>query len=62
MTVRGDIELLRADASYYRDRVALLRAKRYRWGLGSSPRLEELERRLERAEERLREQRRRESP
>jgi hypothetical protein len=53
----GDVELLEADARYYRDRVALLRAKLYRWGLGSTARLEELERRLERAERRVREQR-----
>jgi hypothetical protein len=42
---------------YHRDRVALLRAKLYRWGLGSSPRLEALERELKHAEQRLREQR-----
>jgi hypothetical protein len=53
------IELLQADARYYRDRVALLRAKLYRWGLGSSPRLEELERNMVRAEQRVRDQRQR---
>jgi hypothetical protein len=56
-----DIELLEADAHYYRDRVALLRAKLYRWGQGSTPQLRELERRLAGAERRLREQRLRES-
>jgi hypothetical protein len=50
-------ELLEAEARYYRDRVALLRAKLYRWGLGASPRLQELERRLEIAERRVRDQR-----
>jgi hypothetical protein len=55
--VSNEIELLQADARYYRDRVALLRAKLYRWGLGSNARLRELERELERAEERLREER-----
>jgi hypothetical protein len=58
VTSLGDLELLRADARYYRDRVALLRAKRYRWGQGSSPRLEELERKLKHAEQRLRDERR----
>ncbi len=53
----NEIELLQADARYYRDRVALLRAKLYRWGLGSNARLRELERELERAEQRLREER-----
>jgi hypothetical protein len=55
--VSNEIELLQADARYYRDRVALLRAKLYRWGLGSNARLRELERELERAEQRLREER-----
>jgi hypothetical protein len=50
----AELELARADARYYRDRVALLRAKLYRWGSGSSPRLEQLERELQRAEQRLR--------
>jgi hypothetical protein len=50
----NELELARADARYYRDRVALLRAKLYRWGSGSSPRLEQLERELQRAEQRLR--------
>jgi hypothetical protein len=57
----SEIELLQADARYYRDRVALLRAKLYRRGIGSNAQLEELERSLERAERRLREYRRRES-
>jgi hypothetical protein len=56
-----DIEQLEADARYYRDRVALLRAKLYRWGQGSTPQLQELERRLAGAERRLREQRLREA-
>jgi hypothetical protein len=55
--VSNEIELLQADARYYHDRVALLRAKLYRWGLGSNARLRELERELERAEQRLREER-----
>jgi len=51
------LEELRAEATYYRDRVALLRAKLYRWGLGTNARLQELERELERAEQRLRDAR-----
>jgi hypothetical protein len=56
-----DIELLEADARYYHDRVALLRARLYRWGKGSTPQLRELERRLAGAERRVREQRSRKS-
>ena len=48
-----ELELALAEARYCRDRAALLRAKHYRWGVGSSPRLEQLERELERAERRL---------
>src|SRR5437764_737481 len=48
---------LRADADYYHARVALLRAKLYRWGLGSTPRLKALERELELAQQRLRDAR-----
>jgi hypothetical protein len=58
MATRQEIELLRAEVNYYRDRAALLRAKLYRWGLGSTPRLEELERKRQQAERRLREHRR----
>ena len=57
MSSRNEIELLQAEAAYCRDRVALLRAKLYRWGLGTNPRLQELERELERAQQRLREAR-----
>jgi hypothetical protein len=53
VSTSNELELARAEASYYHDRVALLRAKNYRWGLGSSPRLEQLERQLQRAEQRL---------
>lgn len=54
MSSRSELEQLQADADYYHDRVALLRAKLYRWGLGSTPRLEALERDLELAQQRLR--------
>jgi hypothetical protein len=52
-----ELEQLQADADYYHDRVALLRAKLYRWGLGSTPRLRALERKLELAQQRLRDAR-----
>jgi len=58
----NEIDQLQAEAAYYRDRVALLRAKLYRWGLGTNPRLQELERALERAQQRLREARVRKAP
>ena len=53
MSSSNELELARAEARYARDRVALLRAKNYRWGLGSTPRLQQLERELLRAERRL---------
>jgi hypothetical protein len=54
MSSIGEIELFRADVHDCHDEVALLRARLYRWGLGSSAQLQELERKLERAEARLR--------
>jgi hypothetical protein len=45
---------LQEEADYYRDRVALLRARLYRWGLSPTARLRELERHLELVEQRLR--------
>ena len=53
----NQIEQLQADADYYHDRVALLRAKLYRWGLGTNAQLQELERELELAQQRLSEER-----
>ena len=55
-------EQLQAEVDYYHDRVALLRAKQYRWGLGTSIRLRELERELEHAEQRLHDARVRGNP
>jgi hypothetical protein len=52
-----EMEVLEAEARYYRDRVALLRAKLYRGAVVPSARLRELERRQERAERRVQEQR-----
>ncbi len=62
MSSSHEIEQLKAEADDCRDRVALLRAKRYRWGLGSNARLQALERELERARRRLRDARLGESP
>ena len=62
MSSRNEIDRLQAEVNYYRDRVALLRAKLYRWGLGTNPRLQELERELERAKQRLRDVRVRAKP
>jgi hypothetical protein len=62
MSSGNEIEQLQAEADYYRDRVALLRAKLYRWGVGSNPRLQTLERERERAEQRLRDARLRAKP
>jgi hypothetical protein len=58
----AEIEQLQAAVDFYRDRVALLRAKRYRWGLASNTRLQALERALERAQTHLREARLRAMP
>lgn len=52
----SQIEQLQADADYYQDRVALLRAKLYRWGLGTNAQLQELERELKLAQQRLSEE------
>ena len=57
MDPASDVEVLEAEARYYRDRVALLRAKLYRWGLGPTPQLQEFERRLAGAERRVSEER-----
>ncbi len=54
MSSSGELESLRSDVRYYHDRLSLLRAKLYRWGLGSNARSRELERSLELAERRLR--------
>jgi hypothetical protein len=53
MSSAREIELAQADVCYCHDRVALLRAKLYRWGLRPNARLRELERQLQRAEQHL---------
>jgi hypothetical protein len=57
-----EIEQAQADVFYCHDRVALLRARLYRWGLRPTARLRELERNLQRAEQRLLEVRSRQTP
>lgn len=57
MSSLHEIAQLEAEANYYRDRVALLRARLYRRAIGSNSRLEELERALARAQRLLREAR-----
>jgi hypothetical protein len=57
MSSTREIELAQADVCYCHDRVALLRARQYRWGLRPDARLRELERDLQRAEQHLRDAR-----
>lgn len=59
MSSTSTIQLLSAEAQYYRERLALLRAKAYRGGATSSSRMLELERGLASAERRLAEARHR---
>jgi hypothetical protein len=47
------IATIEAEFHYYKDSVALLRARLYRRGVGSTPRLEELQRRRDSAQRRL---------
>jgi hypothetical protein len=58
----GEIEHLQAEVDYYHDRVALLRAKLYRWGLDSNARLQALEQALDDAQQDLRNARLRAEP
>jgi hypothetical protein len=53
MSTHRELEVVEAEARYCRERVALLRARLYSRGMGSTPRLLELERQLQRAEQRL---------
>ena len=61
MSWRNEIDQLQADAAYS-DQLALLRAKLYRWGLGTNARSLELEPEFERAEQRLHDARVRATP
>jgi hypothetical protein len=58
MTSSHQIEEIHAEVHHYRDSVALLRARLYRGGMPVTPRLEELQRKLESAQRRLRAARR----
>jgi hypothetical protein len=49
-TTANENAALEAEVNYYRDRVALLRARLYRRGIGTNDRLVELQRRLASAE------------
>lgn len=54
MTSARELEAIQSELTYWRDSTALQRARLYRQGLTTSPRLEESERRLESARVRLR--------
>ena len=54
MTSLQQMAAIEAEVNHYRDSVALLRARLYRRGVGTTPRLEELQRRRDSAEQRLR--------
>lgn len=58
MSSSDEVEGLEAEVNHFSDRVALLRARLYRRGIGPTDRLHELERNLESARRRLREARR----
>ena len=53
MTSLHELEAIQAEVNYYRDSVALLRARLYRQGIADTPRLEELQRKLDSARRRL---------
>ncbi len=61
MRSNPEVARLQTEASYCRDRVSLLRAKLYRWGLPPSARLRQLERELAHAERRVQDERSRTS-
>lgn len=61
MSRAREIELAQADVCSCQDQVALLRARLYRWGMRPGPRLRELEGELQRAKQRLRDVRARET-
>ncbi len=54
MSSLHQIEEIHAEVNHYRDSVALLRARLYRRGMATTPRLEELQRKLASAQRRLR--------
>ncbi len=54
MTSARELEAIEAEVTYYTDSVAVARARLYRRGGGTTPRFEELQRRLDSAQQRLR--------
>ena len=54
MTSPRELEAIEAELTYLRDSVALQRARLYRRGESTSPRMKELERRYDSAQNRLR--------
>lgn len=62
MSSPSQIAVIEAEVIYYRDSVALLRARLYGQGAASTPRLEEMQRKLESAQQRLRAARAQASP
>lgn len=54
MSSPREIAAIEAEATYYRNSVALMRARLYGRGQGTSPRFEELLHRLDSAQQRLR--------
>ncbi|HEY6525448.1 MAG TPA: hypothetical protein VIY10_16820 [Solirubrobacteraceae bacterium] len=54
MSSLRQIAAIEAEFNDYKDSVALLRARLYRRGLGTTPRLDELQRKLDSARRRLR--------
>ncbi len=53
MSSPREIEAMEAEVTYYRDSVALARARLYRRGGGTTRRFEELQRKLDSAQQRL---------
>ncbi len=54
MSSPREIAAIEAEATYYRNSVAIMRARLYGRGQGTSPRFEDLQRRLDSAQQRLR--------
>ncbi len=54
MSSLRQIAAIEAEFHHYKDSVALLRARLYRRGVGATPRLDELQRKLDSARRRLR--------
>ena len=53
MSAQAEHEYLQAEARYYKEQIALLRAKLYRWGQAPNAHMRELEEKLSLAERRV---------